>query len=211
MGCRRHLHRAGLRRTRIEPMHRIGLILFCSAVLAACATTQRAPAPAGEPWEQRAGELQHLAAWQLDGRAAVALGTQGWQATLNWRQSADSSELHLAGPLGVGAMVLRRTPQGVSLNGAPPSEAVLAQLQERLGFELPLDRLRFWLLGVPDPSAAYELTRNDQDRALRLTQADWTVDYERYMASNGDLLPAHLTLTREGVRVRIAVDHWVVQ
>jgi outer membrane lipoprotein LolB len=176
--------------------------------LAACVTTRRAPAPAASGWEGRVGYLQRLSAWQLDGRAAVAVGTQGWQATLDWREQGESAEVHLSGPFGVGAMVLRRTPQGLSLNGAPPSAAVLAQLQERLGFELPIDRLRFWLLGVPDPSAAFELKRNDQDRALQLTQADWTIDYDRYMPNDGDVLPAHMVLSREGVRVRIAVDHW---
>jgi outer membrane lipoprotein LolB len=191
-------------------VRRLLLILLCSTVLAACVTTRRAPAPAAAAagWEQRVAVLQKLGSWQLDGRAAVAVGTQGWQASLNWRQRENSAEVHLSGPLGIGAMVLKRTPDGISLNGAPPSDAVLAQLQERLGFDLPLDRLRFWLLGVPDPSAAFLLTRNDQDRALQLTQADWTIDYDRYMAAGGDLLPAHLVLSREGVRVRIVVDHW---
>jgi outer membrane lipoprotein LolB len=191
-------------------VRRLLLILLCSTVLTACVTTRRAPAPAAATagWEQRVAVLQKLGSWQLDGRAAVAVGTQGWQASLNWRQRQNSAEVHLSGPLGIGAMVLRRTPDGISLNGAPPSDAVLAQLQERLGFDLPLDRLRFWLLGVPDPSAAFLLTRNDQDRALQLTQADWTIDYDRYMVAGGDSLPAHLVLSREGVRVRIVVDHW---
>ena len=153
-------------------------------------------------------ELQRLASWQLDGRAAVAVGTQGWQATLNWRQRGESAEVHLSGPFGVGALVLKRTPDGLSLNDAPPSGAVLAQLQERLGFELPIDKLRYWLLGVPDPSAAFELKRNDQDRALQLVQGDWTVDYDRYLSADGDLIPAHLVMSREGARVRIAVDRW---
>lgn len=152
--------------------------------------------------------MQKAVAWQLDGRAAVAVGTQGWQATLNWQQHGESSEVHLAGPFGVGALVLKRSPDGLSLNGAPPSDAVLAQLQERLGFDLPLDHLRFWLLGVPDPSGAFELKRNDQDRASQLKQDAWTIDYDRYMPADGDLLPAHLVLNREGVRVRIAVDRW---
>jgi outer membrane lipoprotein LolB len=159
-------------------------------------------------WEQRVADLQGLSSWQLDGRAAVAVGTQGWQATLNWRQRGDSGEVHLSGPFGVGALVLKRTPEGLSLNGAPPSDAVVTQLQEKLGFDLPLDHLRFWLLGVPDPAAPFNLKRNDQDRASQLTQADWSVDYDRYVPANGDLLPAHLVLTREGVRVRIAVDRW---
>jgi outer membrane lipoprotein LolB len=189
-------------------MRRVLLMVLCSAVLAACATTRPRPAPAAADWERRVGDLQKLAAWQLDGRAAVAVGTQGWQAALNWRQRGGSAEVHLSGPLGVGAMVLKRTPDGISLNGQPPSDAVLAQLQDRLGFDLPLDHLRFWLLGVPDPSAAFEVTRNDQDRAMRLAQDDWSIDYDRYMPVDGDLLPARLVLSREGVRVRIAVDRW---
>lgn len=189
-------------------MHRVLLILLCSAVLSACVTTRRAGAPAAAGWEQRVAELQRLAAWQLDGRTAVAVGTQGWQATLNWRQRGDSAEVHLSGPFGVGALVLKRTPEGLSLNDAPPSDAVMAQLQERLGVDLPIDQLRFWLLGVPDPSAAFVLKRNDQDRASQLTQGDWNIDYDRYMPVDGDLLPARLVLRREGVRVRIAVDRW---
>ncbi|MDT7764697.1 MAG: outer rane lipoprotein LolB, partial [Mycobacterium sp.] len=96
----------------------------------------------------------------------------------------------------------------LSLNGAPPSDAVLAQIQERLGFELPLNNLRYWLLGVPDPGVAFDLTRNDQDRAAQLTQAGWTVTYDKYMMVGGDWLPARMVLLRDTVRVRIAVDHW---
>jgi outer membrane lipoprotein LolB len=183
-------------------------VVVCSAVLAACVTTRRAPVPVPQGWEQRVADLQGASAWAVDGRAAVAVGTQGWQATLNWRQRGDSAEVHLSGPFGAGALVLKRTPEGVSLNGAPPSDAALAQVQERLGFELPIDQLRFWLLGVPDPRAAFELKRNDQDRALQLTQGDWTIDFDRYMPVDGDSLPAHMVLSRQGVRVRIAVDRW---
>ncbi|MEP6548522.1 MAG: lipoprotein insertase outer membrane protein LolB [Gammaproteobacteria bacterium] len=177
-------------------------------MLAACATTRPPPPPAVSSWEQRVGDLQKAAGWQLDGRAAVAVGTQGWQATLNWQQRGELSEVHLSGPFGIGALVLNRSPAGLSLNGAPPSDAVLTQLQEKLGFELPLDYLRFWLLGVPDPSAAFDVKRNAQDRAAHLTQGDWNIEYDRYMPVVGDVLPAHLVLSREGVRVRIAVDRW---
>ena len=184
----------------------IGYIAGC-AVLAACATTRPAIAPA--PWEQRLSELEHASAWQLDGRAAVSLGTQGWQASLDWRQHGASSEVHLAGPFGVGALVLTATPEGISLTGAAPSEEVAAQLRERLGFDLPIDSLRFWLQGIPDPSSAFELTRNNQDRALELWQAGWSIQYDGYMPNNGDLLPARLVLRRANARVRIAVDRWV--
>jgi outer membrane lipoprotein LolB len=172
-------------------------------------TTRPVRAPAAPAaWEWRSLALQQAQAWQLDGRAAVAVGTQGWQASLDWRQRGTDAELHLAGPLGVGALVLTQTAAGLSLNGAPPSAAVLAQLQQRLGFELPLNELRYWLLGVPDPGSAFELARNGEDRAQQLLQAGWTVAYERYMPVGVDWLPARLVMSRDDVRVRIAVDHW---
>ena len=183
----------------------IVVVIYCAA-LAACVTPRAALAPA--PWDERLHQLQRPGEWQLEGRAAVAIGSQGWQASLNWRQQDAAAEVHLSGPLGVGAVVLRETPAGLSLNGAPPSDAVIAQLQDRLGFELPLSDLRYWLLGVPDPSAAFELTRNADDRAVLLVQAGWTLNYERYKAVNGDLLPDRMTMSREGVRLRIAVDRW---
>lgn len=185
---------------------RLIVLLAAGAALAACMSTRTALVPV--PWERRLLELQHASTWQLDGRAAVAVGTQGWQASLNWHQHGADAEVHLAGPLGVGALVLKKTPDGVSMNGAPPSDAVLAQLQERLGFEMPLEDLRYWLVGLPNPNTASALQRNDQDRAQQLMQDGWTVDYDRYMPVKGDLLPARLVMSREGVRVRIAVDHW---
>jgi outer membrane lipoprotein LolB len=189
-------------------MRRALLLVFCSA-LAACVTTRPvAPAAPAVPWEQRVTELQHAAGWQLDGRAAVAVGTQGWQATLNWRQSGIFAEVHLSGPFGIGALLLKQGPDGLSLNGAPPSDAVLSQVQEKLGFELPLDNLHYWMLGVANPAAAFDLSRNDQDRAKALTQAGWSVTYDRYMAVQGDVLPARWVLSRDDVRVRIVIDHW---
>lgn len=187
-------------------MRRALTLIGCCA-LAACATTRTVPPPS-TAWERRAGELQLASDWQLDGRAAVALGQQGWQATLSWRQTDNGAEVHLAGPFGIGALVLKQTPQGLSLNGAPPSDAVVSSVQEKLGFDLPIENLHYWLLGVPNPKSTFDLSRNDQGRAKVLSQAGWNIAYDRYMPVGGDLLPARLVLTAGDVRVRIIIDHW---
>jgi outer membrane lipoprotein LolB len=183
-------------------------MLVCVALLAGCKTTQPRPTGPLAPWNERVTTLAQARTWQLDGRAAAALGQQGWQASLDWRQSGDSSELHLAGPLGLGAFVLNMSPAGLALNGAAPSPAVAAQLEARLGFELPLENLRFWLLGIPNPDVPFELTRNASDRAQHLSQAGWSIDYDQYRPQGGDELPARIVLTRADARVRIAVDRW---
>ena len=121
------------RSAKIATMRRPLAMLVCLAALAGCATVRRAAPPAGAPapWDERMSQLEHAASWRLDGRAAAALGQQGWQATLDWRQNGTVSDLHLAGPLGIGSTQIRVTPAGLSLNGAPPSGAVVAQLEER--------------------------------------------------------------------------------
>lgn len=190
---------------------RILFSLLCCAALTACVTSRPPVGTGGAPlpWEQRVTELQqHDGTWQMDGRAAVAVGTQGWQASLNWRQRPGATEVHLAGPLGIGAVVLKKTIDGLSLNGSPPSDAMVNQLQDKLGFDLPLDDLRYWLVGVPNPAVSSEFKLNDQDRIPQLTQDGWTVAYDHYMPVGSDLLPSRVVLSREGVRVRIAVDHW---
>lgn len=189
-------------------MRRVLTVMACCALAACAATRSVPPPPPSANWEQRVSTLQKAGAWQLDGRAAVAVGTQGWQATLNWRESDDAAEVHLSGPLGIGALVLKQTPAGLSFNGAPPSEAVLAQVQDKLGFDLPIDDLHFWLLGVPNPASSFDLSRNDQDRAKSLSQGGWTVAYDRYAPVAGDVLPTRLVLSRGDVRVRIVIDHW---
>jgi outer membrane lipoprotein LolB len=152
--------------------------------------------------------LQQASQWALDGRAAASIGKQGWQASLAWKQQDSTSELHLTGPLGIGASVVRLSPEGLSIDGAKPREEAAAILHERLGVDLPLGSLRFWLLGVPDPAEDSTVTRNAQDRAQQWSQSGWTVVIDRYMPVRGDWLPAQLSVVRDDVRVRIAVDSW---
>jgi outer membrane lipoprotein LolB len=187
---------------------RLAALVCLSLLLGACVTTRPVTQVPATDWAGRASFLQNATQWQMSGRAAVAFGTQGWQASLDWRQAQSSAELHLAGPLGIGAQVIKQSADGLSLNGAPPSPTALSQLQDKLGFALPVDKLRYWLLGVPDPRETFDLERNDQDRARHLSQDGWNVDYDRYTPVAGDQLPARIVLTRADVRVRIVADHW---
>src|ERR1700679_1924143 len=98
------MRRGGACMLRSRPDMRSWLaMLACVLLLAGCKTTQVRPTVPLAPWDERMTALAHAHSWQLDGRAAAALGQQGWQASLGWRQSGSSSDLHLAGPLGVGA------------------------------------------------------------------------------------------------------------
>lgn len=189
-------------------MNRAGVYFLVAIVLCACAAAPPR-APPKKSWPERMQELQQAQRWDLQGRAAGAVGAQGWQASLEWRQAAQVADVRLAGPFGAGAMGFTLSPQGLEFAAAPPGITSPGEyLQQRLGFAPPLEDLRYWLLGVPNPAQAFEFKGNDADRAAQLTQDGWTIDYGEYAGVDADVLPKRFTLRRESVRVRIAVDHW---
>jgi outer membrane lipoprotein LolB len=192
-----------------------GLALAVALVLAlaGCQTVPVSPAPSVS-WSVRRPELQDLGRFGLNGRVAVAVGNQGFNAGLRWTQSAAVTHLTLTGPLGAGGVEV--TADGNDLSVVTSSgrrlgnAAARAQLEEKLGFEPPLASLRYWVLGVPDPdpSAPASVQLDSQQRATQLTQGGWQIEYTAYMPVGAEWLPRLLTLRRQDVRVRMVVDGW---
>lgn len=187
--------------------------LLALATLAGCRTLPAPPLPASAPWEQRRPQLQALEHFQLKGRVALSAAGNGFNANLRWAQDGSRSQVVLEGPLGVGSMHI--TADGGELDIVNSrgerirSDAARAELTARLGFEVPLQSLRYWVLGVPDPSEpAEEALDLTQQRLASLTQDGWHIAYADYEAAGAQALPARLTLEREAVRVRVLVEEW---
>jgi outer membrane lipoprotein LolB len=185
----------------------LGLIL----TLAGCQTLPEPTAPS-VAWGVRRPALQTLNRFGFNGRVAVAVGKQGFNAGIRWTQSEALTHLALTGPLGAGGVEV--TADGASLsvvtsNGKHLGDAqARSQLADKLGFEPPLTSLRYWVLGVPDPGAAASVQLDSQQRLTELTQDGWRIDYSAYMPVGAEWLPRLLTLQREDVRVRMVVDGW---
>jgi outer membrane lipoprotein LolB len=185
---------------------------LAALLLAACHTLPPAPATS-LAWELRRPQLQGLPHFTLKGRVAVATGSTGFNANLRWIQAAGDARLTLEGPLGVGAVQVSETGGALEVVNSRGErigdEAARAELRTRLGFEVPLDSLRYWILGVPRPGeAAQENLDPVQQRLDSLDQDGWHVAYGSYTQVSGQVLPARLTLEREAVRVRLVVDDW---
>ncbi len=185
-------------------------LLVCT--LAACRTTPPSFL-VPPPWEVRRPQLQARDHFDLRGRVAVAAGREGFNANLHWAQEGARTQLTLQGPLGAGAVEVSAwgneleivTARGPRLDSA----AAHAELAARLGFDPPLRRLRYWILGVPDPEHPGTEELDERQQHLKgLTQAGWHIDYGVYVAVGAEMLPARLTLRRDAVRVRLLVDDW---
>ncbi|MGB6485941.1 MAG: lipoprotein insertase outer membrane protein LolB [Steroidobacteraceae bacterium] len=201
--------------TRLLPAGMVlaGLALALALVfaLAGCQTVPVSPAPSVS-WSVRRPELQALGRFGLNGRVAVAVGNQGFNAGLRWTQSAAVTQLALTGPLGAGGVEITANGDDLSVvtsNGKRlGNTAARMQLEDKLGFEPPLASLRYWVLGVPDPAAPAAVQLDSQQRVTQLTQNGWQIDYTAYMPVGAEWLPRLLTLRRQDVRVRMVVDGW---
>jgi outer membrane lipoprotein LolB len=186
------------------------MVLTCLALAGCPSLPQRGAEP--QSWDVRRAELQARDSFALAGRVAVAAGEEGFNARLRWQQSGESSEVALDGPLGAGGV--RIVSDGASLRVETSrgeqldAEAARAEIARRLGFEPPLQSLRYWVLGVPDPSIPATETLDAEARLATLEQAGWRIEYTEYSAVAGRWLPRRLTLHHGEVRVRLFFDNW---
>ncbi|AOJ70039.1 MULTISPECIES: lipoprotein insertase outer membrane protein LolB [Burkholderia] len=104
----------------------------------------------------------------------------------DWQEQDASVSLELRSPLGQTLAVVKSAPSGASLelpNRQPQYAPDVGELMQRaLGFALPLDGLRYWLLPTPAPATPATTVRDPQDgtRIKEIRQDGWTIDYIAY-------------------------------
>jgi outer membrane lipoprotein LolB len=192
----------------------LGLLVLAAGLLMGCVTAPTRPVTQ-MPWPERRARLQALDPYQLTGRVAVAAGSDGFSAHLEWTQQGARSTLQLNGPLGIGG--LHVVADGATLDVVTSkgqrlaSDEARAELEEKLGFEPPLESLRYWLVGAPDPGKPGLETVGSDQRLTALVQDGWQIAYTAYRESGGLSLPQRLSMRRGDVRVRLIVDDWKTQ
>ena len=198
---------------------RTALLLLAALAVSACVTHPPAAPSAALPYEQRRAGLQSLPGFSLEARVAAAVGSEGFNVSLAWNQQGERSTLDLRAPLGFGAAHVVNDAQGLQVDAGQGQRyagaSAVDELTRRLGFEPPLQSLRYWLLGVPDPaSVAAETLSADGLSLLAIEQGGWQVqvqDYARYGNTTlGASLPRRLSLQRDGVRVKLVIDQWTL-
>ncbi len=196
------------------------LITWVAALLwlAGCQTAPTSVAPAAAPeqvlagWPARRAQLQTRAHFTAQGRIGVAAGADGFNGRVRWVQDAARSTVSLDGPLGVGGLRIVNDAGALTLTNpsgeALDSQAAHDELVRRMGFEPPLDSLRYWVQGVPDPASPGQEMPNPQGYLGSLSQSGWTVTFSAYMQTADGALPQKLTVARGTVRVKLVIDSW---
>lgn len=189
-------------------------LLLSLGLLGACATTRQGiDLPNIDTWESRSAVLGEIREWEFKGRIAVKAGDEGFNGKLNWLQRDDTFSATVGGPLGMGTVRIEGDSRSVILTDSDGVETVLTdaelELRHRYGWTIPVASLRYWALGIPDPSMAALTDFDEQDRLVRLEQSNWIVEISRYREGGGQPMPRILSATNPDTRVRMVIDRWL--
>lgn len=189
------------------------LALVLLALLAGCAQqpTWEASPDARARWEARAPRLAALDDWQLAGRFGFTRHKDAFAASLDWQQSPARYQLALTGPLGqpVATLSGEGDHHRIDIGGRVlTGDSVADLLDKAIGYPLPVEKLRYWIRGLPDPQANDTRTLDGEGRLSRLEDDGWTVDFLHYTRIGDTELPARIRLENRWFTLKIAILDW---
>ncbi len=150
--------------------------------------------------------------WNLIGRIGVTGARENWHGGLSWEFRDGYDTLKISGPFGQGGVIVEAHQGWIRLRHhdgrVQESDRPGALLHQILGVSVPLDKLHYWILGLPAPGPA-QLRYGPGQRLTSLVQAGWEIEFRRYQAEGMGVLPTKIIMTGpEGVRVKLIIDQW---
>ena len=197
--------------------------LFCFSLfifmLSACVTVQKHQLPPDSEiskqaaWEAHRANIENIRTWKLKGRVAGKSDNEGFRAGVQWNQLQHDFVIDLFGPLGRKVAVITgnqsnvqlNTSKGESFDADDPEEL----MQNLFGYSLPVNGLRHWLLGIPDPKQASSLELDDLGHLKKLNQAGWVIEYKLYHADS-PVLPLLIQISNPTLDANIKIDRWTL-
>jgi outer membrane lipoprotein LolB len=152
--------------------------------------------------------LYQLERWSFEGRLALTGKNDSWSANINWGHRPDDEKIKLSGPLGQGATVIQLTGDLVTIDRGDDEVQSSTQPEEfinqQLGMFVPVRSLRYWVVGLPEPSSAFVET------ATGFTQGGWLIEYKQMQQVDDQSMPRKISVTNERVKLKLFIDQWVL-
>lgn len=187
-------------------------ILLAAVIFAGCTTTRSVLLPDLGQWETRKAVLEQTDEWEFSGRIGVRAGDEGFNGKIWWRQDGIVYRARLSGPIGVGTVFVNGDGREATLTDR---DGVVTELDDAdvdirtgYGWTIPVTSLRFWALGIPDPSLPSSIEFNEDGQMSNLRQGQWTVTIGEYADGGGQAMPRRLTAVSGDIRVRLVIDEW---
>lgn len=163
-----------------------------------------------------AERLRAIPSWFMEGRINVRTPDDAWSANLEWRHGSNEDQMSFSGPFAPRAATLLYKENLIIFEAADGSLAESTDpeglLLERLGFSVPLDALRYWVLGLPAPLQEFIAHPAPENPAalVGFAQAGWFMRYDGFMQTGLWVLPRKIEFRGRDVVLKLIVDRWRV-
>jgi outer membrane lipoprotein LolB len=151
-------------------------------------------------------ELEH---WSFEGRLALTGQNDSWSANISWEHSPETEKIKLSGPMGQGAVVISLADNVVTIDRGGDDVQSSTQPEEfinqQLGMFVPVRSLRYWVMGLPEPSRPYK------DTDVGFNQSGWLNEYKQMQLVDDSAMPHKMTVMNSQVKLKLIIDHWVLQ
>jgi outer membrane lipoprotein LolB len=167
---------------------------------------------AQDAYRARSDELSAWTAWEMRGRLSIDDGREGGSGRLAWRTQDRFSRLDFRGTLGQGAWRLQISDSRAVLERADGSQAeassVEVLVQQELGWQVPVDALRHWVLGMQAPGPVARVDLDELGRVTHLEQDGWSIELGRYRQAEGVDVPGRIEAARGELRIKLIATSW---
>lgn len=186
--------------------------LLACIVLTGCAVQPQTIPPNIDP-QLRTKILTQMQDWHAHGRAAIRDKDQGHNLSIKWQQHGQNYDLQFYGPLATGSVHIIGKPGHVSLsnsNGEHYEDSSVENIIfEHLGWDLPFNKLMYWIKGIPAPNSIPSSRQYDQYHQLRsLEQDGWKIDYLSYHIYEDITLPERINLSNHDLKLKLIISAW---
>jgi outer membrane lipoprotein LolB len=191
----------------------LGLICLTIAACSTAPTSNNQPIAthAYAPFAYKQAELEKLVQWDVEGKLAVYADDKNNSGLLTWRERSAYFNLLINGPLGSGQLHIEGTPGLViatSSKGQVEAKSIEALFEQEFGWQFPMQELRYWARGIPQPNTLAKITYNSSGEAATIEQAGWLVTYHSYSNVTGLPMPKKIELIGTDIRLVLVLKSW---
>ena len=197
----------------VDSIVRYLAITLSLLLIVSCATQRGTGLPDFPDWNTRTQTLASLMNWQFKGRIGVSTGNEGFNGELRYSQIDNGFRAMVSGPLGFGTIRLEGYGRSVTVIDKDGEERILIDpeidLHDMYGWTIPVANLRFWALGIPNPTMPADTEFNEDGLLVSFSQDTWFINITQYRDGGGQLMPSRLSAISGENKIRLVIDNWV--
>ena len=166
-------------------------------------------------WNNHLIKINKVKSWRISGRAFVKNRNESATFKLQWEQNNSNYELRLISAFGQGTFLINGSEKGVNIqtpkNKIFSGSSANQLIREKLGWNINLTGLKYWVRGVPKPNVEYsELLLSNHGRLSNMKQSNFTIKVSRYYKKNDLFLPEKIFIKGKDIQLKLIINEWEI-